>query len=109
MSGISTTSYAARRFPALITESETLVNGNLNCSSTHRVQPSSMLPVHGLYRATRGGLTATDGGALPLRGLACPHHTGGGSITPSSFARNAPGGTTAPRAVRIGLAVRRTP
>jgi hypothetical protein len=48
MSGISTTSYRARRLPALIAESERLVKGIRNCSSTQRVHPSSMLAVHGL-------------------------------------------------------------
>ena len=42
--GITSTSYLSIRFPALISGSKMEVYGKLNCSSTRRVQPSSMLP-----------------------------------------------------------------
>ena len=42
--GITSTSYLSMRFPALISGSKMEVYGKLNCSSTRRVQPSSMLP-----------------------------------------------------------------
>src|SRR5262245_9776641 len=42
--GITSTSYLALRLPALISGSRIDVYGKLNCSSTNRVQPSSILP-----------------------------------------------------------------
>ena len=104
MSGMISTSNCARRLPPLIRLSVAFVNGTPCVSNSQRVQPSSMLAVHGLYSATRGAVRSRVRSPVAVASVAAPHQPPSGV---KRFANDA--GTVIEAVVRSRRMSTRTP